>query len=117
MGKPRNRAGGSAPIYGKIIHKAPASRLRNGMRNSPRLFNKIPRFFGTMNSYAPLSKSRINPIVGPSHLSQAGSFQHLKELLRAERARELQVNNKLTDINILQMKQITFNKCFFSKIS
>lgn len=96
MGKPRNRAGASAPIYGKIVHKAPASRLRNGMRGHlPRLFNKIPRFFGTMNSYPPLPKSRINPIVGPSHLSQAGSFQHLKELLRAERARELQVNNKL----------------------
>ncbi|XP_006619257.1 uncharacterized protein LOC102675054 isoform X1 [Apis dorsata] len=98
MGKPRNRAGGSAPIYGKIVHKAPASRLRNGMRHSPRLFNKIPRFFGTMNSYPPLSKSRINPIVGPSHLSQAGSFQHLKELLRAERARELQEQYKAEEL-------------------
>ena len=98
-GRPRNRAGGSAPIYGRMVHKAPAgSRLRNGMRHSPRPFDKIPLFIGTLNSYSPSSRgsSSFRTVGGGSpHLAQvpqAGSFQYLKELLRAERARELQVN-------------------------
>ncbi|CAK9817202.1 hypothetical protein ANTQUA_LOCUS9280 [Anthophora quadrimaculata] len=89
-GRPRNRAGGSAPIYGKMVHKAPAgSRLRNGMRQSLRPFDKIQHSYGTINSYPPSSRRRLNTLRmkgGSSSLSQvpqAGSFQHLKELLRA----------------------------------
>ncbi|XP_043598195.1 uncharacterized protein LOC122574557 isoform X1 [Bombus pyrosoma] len=96
-GRARNRAGSSAPIYGRMVHKAPAgSRLRNGMRPPARPFDKLPRLFGTINSYPsnrhPNMKYRT--IVGSPQVPQAGSFQHLKELLRAERARELQVNNR-----------------------
>ncbi|XP_043514952.1 uncharacterized protein LOC122531246 [Frieseomelitta varia] len=100
-GRPRNRAGGSAPIYGRMVHKAPAgSRLRNGMRHSPRPFDKIPLSIGTINSYSPSSRrvSSFRTVGGGSpHLAQvpqAGSFQYLKELLRAERARELQEQHK-----------------------
>ncbi|XP_017875416.1 uncharacterized protein LOC108622213 isoform X2 [Ceratina calcarata] len=103
-GKARNRAGGSAPIYGRMVHKAPAgSRLRNGMRHSLRPFDKIP-FYGTINSYPPSSRRRLNnfrSMGGGSppmaQVPQAGSFQHLKELLKAERARELQEQYKTED--------------------
>ncbi|KAK9300386.1 hypothetical protein QLX08_006922 [Tetragonisca angustula] len=104
-GRPRNRAGGSAPIYGRMVHKAPAgSRLRNGMRHSPRPFDKIPLFIGTLNSYSPSSRgsSSFRTVGGGSpHLAQvpqAGSFQYLKELLRAERARELQEQHKAEEL-------------------
>ncbi|XP_076390233.1 uncharacterized protein LOC100875466 [Megachile rotundata] len=107
-GRPRNRAGGSAPIYGRMVHKAPAgSRLRNGMRHSLRPYDKIPHLYGTINSYPPSSRRRVTSFraVGGgspplSQVPQAGSFQRLKELLRAERARELQEQyqaNQLTD--------------------
>lgn len=105
-GRPRNRAGGSAPIYGRMVHKAPAgSRLRNGMRHSPRTFDKIPPFIGTINSYSPSSRQHISSFRtvggGSPHLvqvPQAGSFQYLKELLRAERARELQEQHKAEEL-------------------
>lgn len=44
---------------------------------------------------------KYRTIVGSPQVPQAGSFQHLKELLRAERARELQVNNRV-ESNILK---------------
>ncbi|CAK9801306.1 hypothetical protein ANTPLA_LOCUS2760 [Anthophora plagiata] len=103
-GRPRNRAGGSAPIYGKMVHKAPAgSRLRNGMRQSLRPFDKIQHSYGTINSYPPSSRRRLSTLRtkgGGSSLSQvpqAGSFQYLKELLRA-RARELQEQHKSDEL-------------------
>lgn len=46
-------------------------------------------FYGTINPYPPSTSEnrRIAKV-----RTMGGSFQHLKELLRAERARELQVN-------------------------
>ena len=43
---------------------------------------------------------KYRTIVGSPQVPQAGSFEHLKELLRAERARELQVNR--VELNILK---------------
>ncbi|XP_076763708.1 uncharacterized protein LOC143431080 [Xylocopa sonorina] len=96
-GRARNRAGGSAPIYGRMVHKAPAgSRLRNGMRHSLRPF----RFYGTVNPY-PSSRQQLGSfrtVGGGSQVPQAGSFQYLKEILRAERARELQEQHKSNEL-------------------
>ncbi|XP_076161720.1 uncharacterized protein LOC143143850 isoform X2 [Ptiloglossa arizonensis] len=100
-GRSRNRAGGNAPVYGKIVHKVPAgSRLRNGMRQSLRANDKILPFYGTMNPYPPATRNRISTfrtMGGGSPMAQvpqAGMFQHLKELLQAERARELKEQHK-----------------------
>ncbi|XP_076229682.1 uncharacterized protein LOC116434085 [Nomia melanderi] len=99
-GRARNRAGGSAPIYGRMVHKAPAgSRFRNGMRHSLRPLEKIPAFYGTINPYSPSTRRRVNKLrtMGSPPLPsvpQAGSFQLLKEMLRDERARELQEQHK-----------------------
>ncbi|KAK0168860.1 hypothetical protein PV327_002625 [Microctonus hyperodae] len=90
----RNRGGGRAPVYGKMIHKAPAeSRLRNGKPNRIKAFEEVAKMYGTINRQPPDSRiSQYNFRVGGGspHVSQAGSFQHLKELIRTERARELQ---------------------------
>ncbi|KZC05690.1 hypothetical protein WN55_04630 [Dufourea novaeangliae] len=102
----RNRAAGSTPIYGRIVHKTPAgSRLRNGMRHSLRPLDKIPPFYGTINSYPTSPRRRITnfrTMGGGSpalaQVPQAGSFQHLKELLRAERIRELQEQHKAEEM-------------------
>lgn len=100
--KARNRAGGP-PIYGKVVHKAPAgSRFRNGMRHSPRSFDKIPPYYGTINAYPPSPRRRPSsyrtmgggspPL---SQVPQAGRFQDLRNMMRAERLRELQVNKQI----------------------
>ncbi|XP_043260622.1 uncharacterized protein LOC122402128 isoform X1 [Colletes gigas] len=96
-GRPRNRAGGNAPVYGKIVHKVPAgSRLRNGMRQFVRPIEKISPFYGTINPYSSSTRRHLSSFRtiggGPPpmpQVPQAGRFQHLKELLQAERAREL----------------------------
>lgn len=94
-GQVRNRGGGRAPVYGKMIHKAPAeSRLRNGMPNRIKAFEEVARMYGTVNRQPPDSRRRqynFRAGSGTSNVPQAGSFQHLKELIRTERARELQV--------------------------
>ncbi|XP_034192095.2 uncharacterized protein LOC117609626 [Osmia lignaria lignaria] len=109
-GRPRNRAGGNAPIYGRMVHKAPAgSRLRNGMRHSPRPFDKIPRLYGTVNSYPPSSRTRMTSYRAAgggspplSQVPQAGKFQQLMELLQAERAREVQEQRKADKTSIFK---------------
>ncbi|XP_076679830.1 uncharacterized protein LOC143375021 isoform X2 [Andrena cerasifolii] len=104
--KARNRAGGP-PIYGKMVHKAPAgSRFRNGMRHSPRSFDKIPPYYGTINAYPPSQRRRPSsyrtmgggspPLL--SQVPQAGRFQDLRNLMRAERLRELQELHKADEI-------------------
>ncbi|XP_054007611.1 uncharacterized protein LOC128891815 isoform X1 [Hylaeus anthracinus] len=97
--RPRNRAGGNAPVYGKIVHKVPAgSILRNGMRQSLRPFDKISPFYGTINAFSPSTRRhpsfRGGGVPPMAQVPQAGKFQHLKELLQAERARELKEQHK-----------------------
>ncbi|XP_015608915.1 uncharacterized protein LOC107274368 [Cephus cinctus] len=93
----RSRGAGGAPIYGRVIHKAPAGqRLRTGMPDRTRAFEEVTRLYGTINRHPPSPRRRMNFRVGGgsssslSQVPQAGSFQHLKELIRTERARELQ---------------------------
>ncbi|XP_014488629.1 PREDICTED: uncharacterized protein LOC106751892 [Dinoponera quadriceps] len=94
-GQARSRAAGGAPIYGKMVHKAPAgSRLRNGMRQRPRTLEDM-RLFGTLNRYIPSNRHqrvtsfRVGGGVSSPKVPQAGSFEALKNLVQAERAREL----------------------------
>ena len=97
-GPARSRSGG-VPVFGKVVHKAPASssRLRNGMPDRLRAFEEVTRLYGTVNRHPPSPRRRLNFRVGggvsppSSEVPQAGSFQHLKELIITERARELQV--------------------------
>ncbi|XP_016843259.1 uncharacterized protein LOC100120533 isoform X2 [Nasonia vitripennis] len=95
-GPARSRGAGGAPIYGKLVHKAPAgSRLRNGMPDRARAFEEVARLYGTVNRQPPSQRRRLTSFrvgggpVNPN-LPQAGSFQHLKEIILTERARELQ---------------------------
>ncbi|KAL0108322.1 hypothetical protein PUN28_015095 [Cardiocondyla obscurior] len=95
-GRPRSRAAGGAPIYGRMVHKAPAgSRWRNAMRGPSRLrvVEDLSRHFGTVNTgpYAPNNNRRFRVGGGISaQVPQSGSFEALKNLIQAERARELQ---------------------------
>lgn len=65
--------------------------------NRAKAFEEVTRMYGTINRQPPDSRRpQYNFRVGGggssiSHVPQAGSFQHLKELIRTERARELQV--------------------------
>lgn len=104
-GPARVRGAGGAPIYGRVIHKAPAGhRLRNGMPDKTRVaFGEVARHYGTVSRQATQTPRHrqtnfrhgggaSSPSSDPMALvPQAGSFQHLKELIRTERARELQV--------------------------
>ncbi|XP_033336629.1 uncharacterized protein LOC117226436 [Megalopta genalis] len=82
-GGARNRAGGSTPIYGKVVHKVPGgSRLRNGMRHSSKQQNKY--------LYGEVSHQFSGGSRRPNVRTMVGRFDRLKELLLEDRARELQ---------------------------
>jgi len=100
VGRPRSRAAGGAPIYGRMVHKAPAgSRWRNAMRgpSRTRAFEEFSRHYGTVNHFTPnnrrVTSFRVGGGISPpkSQLPQSGSFEALRNLIQAERARELQV--------------------------
>ncbi|XP_018362325.1 PREDICTED: uncharacterized protein LOC108760722 [Trachymyrmex cornetzi] len=92
-GRPRSRAAGSAPIYGRMVHKAPAgSRWRNAMRGPSRmrLIEDLSRHFGTVNT-GPFKPNQETKFRGATpSVPQSGRFETLKNLIQAERARELQ---------------------------
>ncbi|EZA57655.1 uncharacterized protein LOC105276853 isoform X2 [Ooceraea biroi] len=99
VGRPRSRAAGGAPIYGRMVHKAPAgSRWRNAMRgpSRTRAFEEFSRQYGTVNRFTPnnrrITSFRVGGGISPpkSQLPQSGSFEALKKIIQAERARELQ---------------------------
>ncbi|XP_076292573.1 uncharacterized protein LOC143214907 [Lasioglossum baleicum] len=86
----RNRAGGSTPIYGKVVHKVPGeTRLRNGMRHLQRSHGKYQPYYGEVKPW--MSRpTNFRTMGSASQVPQAGRFEHLKKLLLADRARELQ---------------------------
>lgn len=99
-GRPRSRAAGGAPIYGRMVHKAPAgSRWRNAMRGPSRAkaMEELSRHYGIVNTRPYSSNNhrtsfRVGGILPPkSQVPQAGSFETLKNIIQAQRARELQV--------------------------
>ncbi|XP_067205898.1 uncharacterized protein [Linepithema humile] len=98
-GRPRSRAAGGAPIYGRMVHKAPASsRWRNAMRGPGRkAFEDLTRAYGTVTRFRPnrITSFRVGGGISPpkSQIPQAGSFEALKNLIQAERARELKAQH------------------------
>ncbi|XP_066601183.1 uncharacterized protein [Prorops nasuta] len=94
VGQPRIRGSEGYPIYGRMVHKAPlGSRSRNGVGDREKPFDQVRRLYGTINKHPPSSRRRISNYrngQSTSQVPQAGSFQQLKELIRTERAREMQ---------------------------
>ncbi|KAJ8683121.1 hypothetical protein QAD02_018913 [Eretmocerus hayati] len=90
-GPARSRGAGGAPIYGKVVTKAPAgSRLRNGAELA-RIFGKMNSSFGTVQRQSAAARHfRVGGSgnAGP-HPPQAGSFEDLKQMILRERSKEL----------------------------
>lgn len=88
------------PVYGRVIHTVQRPRVPDNTPERIRAFEEVARLFGTPGSVNPskgiprrkntsfrLSGGMGAPI--PMQNTQSGSFQHLKELIKSERAREL----------------------------
>jgi hypothetical protein len=88
------------PVYGRIVHTPPpgVAAFRPYENASPvrlRPFDEVARIFTTgartgAGSSTPRKSYRFSGMDSSLSVPQAGSFQQLKELVRAERARELQ---------------------------
>jgi hypothetical protein len=89
VGPPMGRR--QRPVYGKILHQPPAGSVRSLESSRVRPFDELTnkmslssgRSGGARKSY------RYTGADG-SLVPQAGSFQQLKDIVRAERAREIQ---------------------------
>lgn len=89
------------PVFGRVLHKEPAMRLRD-MPDRSRTFGDISRLYGSENKgYDAQPRRRVMQFrfsgtsVGQNSLTpQKGSFQRLKELVWTERARELAQQRK-----------------------
>lgn len=88
-------------IYGRVIHNPQRSRTPENSAERNRVFQDVLRAFDSNGyatmSYTPRRKTSFRVRGGgagmrdtPVHSSQFGSFQHLKQLIRNEKARELQ---------------------------
>lgn len=92
----RSRSIPNRSVYGRLVHAAPKTRPRDTSRQISRAFEEVARLYGTvphMNGASRRKASQASYRGGqPFHSSspQAGSFQQLKDLIRSERARELQ---------------------------
>ncbi|XP_018326002.1 uncharacterized protein LOC108737579 [Agrilus planipennis] len=81
------------PVYGTVVHKAPSLRFQD--MAGQKVFEEVARTLGT-NRFAVEPRRRASFRLGGGRISpvryspSSGSFQHLKELIRTERARELQ---------------------------
>ncbi|KAF4524798.1 hypothetical protein B566_EDAN010173 [Ephemera danica] len=88
------------PIYGRIVHTPPpgVASVRTMDNSAPmkmRAFDEVQRIFASgartgSSSSTPRKTYRYSGLDSAIPVPQAGSFQQLKELVRAERARELQ---------------------------
>lgn len=93
------------PVFGRVIHNAPIMRTADVLERN-RAFEEVARLYGN-NAAAAIAAAAHQPepprrrvssfrIAGGDHLMyppippQQGSFQHLKELIRTERVKELQ---------------------------
>lgn len=87
------------PIYGRIVHSSNSLRTIPDSPARIRSFEEVARLFSKMmrpNVGPPRRLSTVR-FVGrgggdylPAPAAQAGRFQHLKEIIKSERARELQ---------------------------
>ncbi|KAK9718903.1 hypothetical protein QE152_g22911 [Popillia japonica] len=86
--------GGSRPVYGRVVHKAPMLRIQDSAERN-RAFEEVARMYGNLPTAVEprrrITAFRLSGGMPSMKLTpQSGSFQHLKELIRTERARELQ---------------------------
>lgn len=99
-------------IYGRLVHNFQRPRLA-GPDNTPeriRAFEEVARLFGTSVHVPKVHgrrKSTAIRLVGGNNglntgAAQTGSFQHLKELIQSERARELH-EQKVSEETALRM--------------
>ncbi|XP_014293828.1 uncharacterized protein [Halyomorpha halys] len=109
------------PIYGKVVHGSSHSR-GSSAENYPeriRAFEEVMRLFGSsIIPVAGVPRRKTSFRLGGGgggafqhlHPSQSGSFQHLKELIRNERARELQEQrmNEETEHNMKDMGKLQY---------
>lgn len=113
--QPRTRAAGSAPVYGRVVHKAPpGSRLRTEMPHHARSFEDVAHLYGTINFHPPSPRRRVTSFrigggASPpiSQVPQSGSFQHLRNLIRGERARELREQHAADNKSLMSTKART----------
>ncbi|KAK2589195.1 hypothetical protein KPH14_002006 [Odynerus spinipes] len=116
--RPQTRAAGSAPVYGRVVHKAPpGSRLRSEMPNQERSYEDVPHLYGKINFHPPSPRRRVTSFrigggASPqiSQVPQAGSFQHLRDLIRSERARELREQHAADNKSLISAKTTTIKE-------
>lgn len=89
-------------------------------------FEELTKTYGTVNRQPPTSQRVYTYRIGggmvvpqSGNVPQAGSFQHLKELILTERARELQVSFHFFSLNHSNLFQIFLDFYFaiFFKIN
>lgn len=99
--RPRN-AIYSKPVYGHVVHSPDKFLYRNSIPNRYRSFHHVARMVGSSDYYMPPLSTpqqttffRIgNPVrrpVMPVRISPVGRFQELQNMLRNERANEMQM--------------------------
>ncbi|XP_018566542.1 uncharacterized protein LOC108907371 isoform X2 [Anoplophora glabripennis] len=85
----------SKPIYGRVVHNPPYLRIQDPAERH-KAFEEVARLYGMPRQNEPRRRLTTFRLPGGGHLPtlgippQQGSFQHLKELIKTERARELQ---------------------------
>lgn len=86
------------PVYGRVVHKAPLLRIQDVAERN-RAFEEVARLYGSVQKHQEPRRRQQTAFrfTGGDRVMhhpmgvapQAGSFQHLKELIQTERAREL----------------------------
>lgn len=95
----------SRPIYGRIVQNAPSHHPRVQNAENTRAYEEVLRYLDNSKTDSEsrrrlqspsfrLSGGNLSPT---NRLAQSGSFQHLKELIWAERAKELQQQRMLEE--------------------
>lgn len=96
----------SRPIYGRIVQNAPAHHPRVQNQDSARAYEEVLRYLDNSKTDLESRRRLQNPTfrlsggnLSPNNRlgSSGSSFQHLKELIWAERAKELQQQRLLEE--------------------
>lgn len=105
--RPRNAMKYAKPVYGRIVHSPDKFLYRNNIPDRFRSFDQVARMVGSPSYYTPTLTAPAKPTffrleypvrrpVLPVRISHIGRFQELQNVLRNERADELQMT-KLKD--------------------
>jgi len=94
------RSGGRSwnrPVYGRIVQNAPKNHPRIANIETTQAYEDVLRYLGNTNDDNHNNRKGVasafrltGGLPRPNPISQSGSFQHLKQLIWAERAKELQ---------------------------